>query len=104
MTYREFITCKTCGYIYRDTCLSCECCVIQEPSGNLKIRCPGCGSSEKHDREKRKYFICPNCFEPVIEESILRNTAYDFSGHKYCTNCGHELASAKEEALAKEEN
>ena len=93
MAYREFITCKTCGRIYRDACLSCGCCLVHESSGDLKIRCPQCGSSEKQNREKRKYFICPDCFEPVIEEEKLKDTAYDLSSDNYCTNCGREINS-----------
>ena len=96
MAYREFVTCKTCGRIFRDACLSCECCVVQEPSGPLKIKCPRCNSSEKQDRKKRKYFICPNCFDPVIEEDKLKDVAYDLSGHNYCTNCGHRIISVLE--------
>lgn len=39
------------------------------------------------------YFICPSCFEPVIEYDKLKDMEYDLSKHNFCTNCGHEINS-----------
>lgn len=55
--------------------------------------CPGCGRAISE--EKRRYFVCPNCGRALCQETQLSEF-----GDNYCGNCGHELASAKKEALA----
>lgn len=61
--------------------------------------CPGCGRAISG--EKREYFVCSNCGRALCKAEEL--SKFD---DNYCGNCGHEIASAKKEALAlaKEEN
>ncbi|MDE7477672.1 MAG: hypothetical protein K2M91_06950, partial [Lachnospiraceae bacterium] len=52
MACREFYTCRDCGRIFYDGCLTCGWAHREQ-----KIVCPNCGSVEKP--QKKKYFICP---------------------------------------------
>ncbi len=97
--YKEFVTCKCCGYIFRDYCFSCgNVLVCDENSVPIKIRCPKCGEAEKHNREKKIYLICPGCSGPLIEEANLKDENYNLSKFNYCTNCGHEVKGVLEKA------
>ena len=84
MIYREFYTCKKCGNTFLDRCLTCGWGFREK-----KIICPNCKSEEKP--EKRKYLLCPECLEPVVEESRVRDMAGDLPRDKYCTNCGYRI-------------
>lgn len=66
--------------------------------GNF-FSCPQCGRAIVG--EMRKYFICSRCGRALCGESELES--FD---ENYCGNCGYELTSAKEKALAllKEDN
>lgn len=55
--------------------------------------CPQCGRAIAGEMET--YFTCPRCGKALCKESELENLDYD-----YCTNCGYEITSAKEKALA----
>lgn len=55
--------------------------------------CPSCGRAII--AEKKKYFICQNCGRALCAEEKLP----EFDDN-YCGNCGHELTSAKKQALA----
>jgi len=59
--------------------------------------CPSCGRAIAGD--KISYFTCPNCGRALCKEERLS----DFDDN-FCGNCGYEIASAREEALAKKEN
>lgn len=54
--------------------------------------CPNCGRAISG--EKKEFFVCPNCGNALCQKKNLKSFA-----HNYCGNCGHELASAKKEAL-----
>lgn len=55
--------------------------------------CPNCGMAISG--EKISYFVCPNCGRALCRKENLKK--FD---NNYCGHCGHELASAKKEALA----
>ncbi len=55
--------------------------------------CPNCGTTICG--EKKEYFVCPDCGRALC----LKEEVKDFD-HNYCSNCGCELASAKDEAKA----
>lgn len=55
--------------------------------------CPNCGTAISG--EKKEFFACPDCGSALCSKEELRNFK-----HNYCGNCGYELTSAKEEALA----
>ena len=59
--------------------------------------CPCCGRAIYG--EKREYFVCPNCGKALYTKEQLQ----EFDDN-YCGNCGNEIASAKNEALAKNDN
>lgn len=54
--------------------------------------CPNCGTAISS--EKKEFFVCPNCGSALCGKEELKNFR-----NNYCGNCGHRLASAKEEAL-----
>lgn len=54
--------------------------------------CPKCGRAICG--EKKIYFVCPKCGSALCKKNELK----DFKNN-YCGNCGHDLASAKKEAL-----
>ncbi|MFG6329268.1 MAG: hypothetical protein K1W06_07335 [Lachnospiraceae bacterium] len=66
-----------------------------EENKNIKefYACPSCGRAICG--EKKKFFICPKCGRALCEESKLA----DFDDN-YCGNCGTEITSARNEALA----
>lgn len=43
----------------------------------------------------KEFFVCPNCGRVLCGKEDIENFT-----NNYCGNCGYELASAKEEALA----
>lgn len=90
MAYREFYTCTHCGRVFYDACLTCGWAYREH-----EIICPSYRSIEKP--EKKNYFICPTCFEPILEEIKLKNPEYNLAGHNYCTNCGNEINSILKE-------
>ena len=55
--------------------------------------CPSCGRAISG--EKKEFFVCPNCGRALCQKKDLKQFDDNF-----CGNCGHELASAKKEALA----
>ncbi len=55
--------------------------------------CSNCGMAISG--EKRKYFICPECGSALCQEKDLSDFDDD-----YCINCGAEIASARDDALA----
>lgn len=55
--------------------------------------CPRCGKAISG--EKKEFFVCPSCGRALCQKKDLKQ--FD---DKFCGNCGHELASAKKEALA----
>jgi len=55
--------------------------------------CPSCGRAICGS--KKRYFTCPSCGRALCEENKL-----DEFDDNYCGNCGAEVASAKEQALA----
>lgn len=81
--YNEFYTCKRCGNVFYDICLSCKSVFCGD-----RIICPNCRSTEK--REKKKYLVCPECGAAIVEEIKIRNL--NLSAYKYCTNCGNKIA------------
>ena len=42
----------------------------------------------------KEFYACPNCGSALCGKEELKNFR-----NNYCGNCGHRLASAKEEAL-----
>lgn len=55
--------------------------------------CPSCGRAISG--EKREFFVCPSCGRALCQKKDLKQFDDNFCGH-----CGHELTSAKKEALA----
>ncbi len=55
--------------------------------------CPQCGKALAGEMES--YFTCPNCKKALCMERQFKSF-----NDNYCGNCGHEITSAKEKALA----
>lgn len=59
--------------------------------------CPSCGKAISG--EKTEYFTCPDCGRALCRRENLEDFTDNFCGH-----CGADVASAKAEALAAEDN
>lgn len=54
-----------------------------------------CPSGKIISEKKKSAFVCPNCGNPLCLKEELKIFDDD-----YCTECGHKITSAKEEAMA----